>query len=342
MSLLLEHIKYNTQLLEESKNRSYSSSLDKLIHKLVSNPTYASSIKSNFPKLYRKYGVPFSSTNKVILKSIFGPEYTITSLKSKTSDFDSIISSKSQVQPLIYSFKDTHVNAFTIPGVYSEMDLSLLTNYSKFMFRPIPIITNTSGILGSSIGKIHPLVFTTTGFNRSITNNDMYNAVILHELGHWRSKTNTSLNVQVYSGILGSMMWVLSILTAGLAFPALVIVMLLILITIPVFSRRAEFDADLFAKEFGYGQELANALRKLEGLNLVKSKAELKELSSIADKVSILTDTFKSHPSTYRRIQRLLNESNDQSIDTSLPIASKLDDLIDKAGFIPELAMFSR
>jgi len=126
MSLLLEHIKYNTRLLEESKFATSKLTINDAIRRLVSNPHYSSIIKDHFPKMFRKYGVPFASTNKIIFDSIFGPKHGIKLLTSKTDTFNNIIS----------------------PG-----------------------------------SKVHPLVFVTTGFNRSITNQGMYNAVLLHEIG---------------------------------------------------------------------------------------------------------------------------------------------------------------
>jgi len=354
MHSLLNHINYNTSIIEESVNARLGEQINNFISILISSGQLSMISKTHFPKALAKYGVLFSRANdSIILKDLFGPKHSIKPATDTMKSFDSSTSNRSTVSPRIFNFRDPALNAFTIPGVYSEMDISQLTIggvFSKGLHVPklkVSLDTNNKPIITNNSGKsIHPFIFQTSGFSRMKIPTSQRHAIMMHELGHWQDKTGTTGLVSRIISPLITMRVFLSIVTFGVS---LIIGLLLMMMT-TYFSRRAEFDADLFAKNAGLGKDLVNALRALERLDSIKSKEDLSKISTLSDKFTVFTDIISTHPSIYRRSKRLLEisssttEANDgQTVTPSMikSLTSKLDTIIADQDFIPELAIFS-
>jgi len=361
-SPLINHIMENIQLIEESENSQYAKSLDIAIDKFTSSAMfgdYVAYIKKYMPKTVAKYGVPLSDTELTTTLDQIFPRSQVKPDSKYSASFRKLFGPKTNASPAIVELKMAAPNAFTIPGVYKERK-HITIGSVVFGKRPTLRIDGDKNLI-SDFGKITPLVFYTSGLNKIKLTQQERDAIMLHELGHWQPKTTASTRsnlilqparvfLVIMNVVMGKYLLINQYPTELASTISAILPFTIALSFITMFaglslSRRAEFDADKFANDFGYGLPLVNSLRMMGKQKRVKSAAELEELSSFMDKISPLTDLLSTHPSTYRRSKTILTESSIVDILGSLnpsSIISKLDTFIANQEFLPELALVSK
>ena len=156
-------------------------------------------------------------------------------------------------------------------------------------------------------------VFITTGLKKFLNPREI-DAVLLHEVYHNRDlhiykkmayeyplfylAAATATLATVGSGgnlLLGFMAFIMTIKIARIPYNITV-------------GRRHERKADEYAVQFGYGRELANALKKLEKHYLkLMAKQECGKMCQLINKIHAAID---EHPPTKKRIENILKKAD--------------------------------
>jgi len=349
-------------MFEDAKDKNTLTSV-------IESKSFRAAVKRNLPKTSAKYGT-ITNTPTVVQKLTDGTKID----KKLTNYIRSNLSSKSKnLKVTVYQIPEKLPNAFTIPGIHLGMDDLTLSDliFGSFHLKKYDFQASPSGrkVTLTSNKPVEPLLVATSGLseNKTLTDNEKM-AVFLHELGHWSSDAasyqmlgiaapalHTVLQIGTFVGFIAPMRGDTpeQIIVKGLLMLAVSLIIMIIAFHIePSLSRSAEFKADAFAKKAGRGQDLSDALQKMEG-STISSKSELNETASFLDKISPIIDflTRSSHPSTYRRSDRLLEShvveegvisdmTNNIAEKTLKLIAAKLDDKISSKPIVPLLWAF--
>lgn len=204
-----------------------------------------------------------------------------------------------------------HRNAYTYPSFTGRLaptlmqtilpafaPLMVVVNGYNFLSKNSHIMENTVNkngvvIFPNEIKKIKCLSYVTKGTLQALKEEER-TAVLLHEIGHW-VKINPILNKM---GLV-----VLSTFIPPLA--------LFCLIGGIAYARSAEWEADAFAKQCGYGPQLANALENMsintrKDINFFLKFSDwfIKIFSHIHNVVDVILP-ISTHPSVSKRVKTL-------------------------------------
>jgi len=353
---LIQHINSNIQMINESTTPSIED-IETFFQGFANDRSFVSFFKDKLPRFYNRYGVPFKKSTSIdLLDAIFGKgEYKInTPLSNRLSRK---LKSNFKYKIIEASMGKGVKNAFTIPGIYLERNPKNIT-IDDIVHNKIFMSINNGSIV-STKSNITPLICATPALIKAISDNELF-AITLHEIGHWQKKTSQSQQVSRKADLIkmtsafgtffghylisrGNIVGyndkpyahILLTVVLGITFWSS-------LITQAYFSRRAEFDADNFAKNYGYGLDLTNALRGLYGLDPIKNRKELEDASTVIDKLSFIFNFLSTHPTLFQRSNNLLQESafddftNKFNVDK---LYSLIDDTFAKQDFVPDLAL---
>jgi hypothetical protein len=137
-------------------------------------------------------------------------------------------------------------------------------------------------------------------------------AILLHEIGHVVNHINDkfSLFLKKYLSPVNVVVKTLS------KIPIIGLPMFLILIltsrTLHFVDHKSEYNADKFAIQYGYGDELASVMKKFDKMTIKQNKelGFLDKLNLILQKI-----TGSSHPEDSSRIKNILNDILDNYSD---------------------------
>ncbi|MBT3298857.1 M48 family metalloprotease [archaeon] len=277
-------------------NRSIINQLElyegkKLSEETLKVKTTDETIKQFFPSLWN--GI------KGDIQSIF-PIVTKKSNKD-TRQFNRIVKN---LETNIHGMSHTQPNAYTLPGIGNKYHaqvsmfippvwlLSAIIQLSRSQLKA-KVVKNK--IIFNNNAKIKMLLWQSKGIIDILgSESRALNAVYLHEIGHWVN----------YKPVIGAA--IMNIMKKLV--PALAVVFIVLNI---VYARAAEWQADRFAKEVGYGDDLALALTKI-GYTVRKDATVLVKIGDYIRLISmklinIVDDVLPifSHPSMRNRVKVL-------------------------------------
>lgn len=194
-----------------------------------------------------------------------------------------------------------------------KVDKQLTTRLNKILKPPKPYIVHTvkdKEANAFAVGGKH--VFITSGLKKFLNPREV-DAVLLHEVYH-----NKDLHIYkkmaydyplFYMAVAGAI--VFGSATAQPILGFLAFVMILKIAKIPyniTVGRRHERKADDYAVQFGYGQDLINALKKLE--RQYKKLMATQECDGLCRIINKIDEAIDEHPTTKKRIESILKKAN--------------------------------
>lgn len=194
-----------------------------------------------------------------------------------------------------------------------KVDKQLTTKLNKILKPPKPHIVHVVSDKepnAFAVGGRH--VFITTGLKKFLSQRQT-EAVLLHEVYH-----NKDLHIYkkmaydyplFYMAVAGAL--ALGTATAQPILGFLAFIMILKIAKIPyniTVGRRHERKADEYAVQFGYGQDLINALKKLEK-QYMKAMAT-QECDKMCQLINKIDEAIDEHPTTKKRIENVLKKAN--------------------------------
>lgn len=211
-------------------------------------------------------------------------------------------------------------DAYTIPAVSSKLAaqillITLLPGMIVYCFYGLKRLSEAQltaklkdkKVVFSSPNNFRVLMWETKGLKSFIQSDDLRYAIQLHEIGHWVNYKSgfSTLLIKIIGKFIGSLIPIL--------LPPIIIATI-------VHARSAEWRADKFVKEMGYGKQLSDALeimgskRRINVSVLVKLSDIIHNLMSniynVLDKYIPIT----THPSIEKR-RKELQDSNITDID---------------------------
>jgi len=224
-------IESKLQTIIESQEEIYKDQMKKFF------PTIWNNVKGNLQYYFPYYTSKLKNEQKIISKYI------------KNLDFEIRLNNHSMRNAYTYPWLESkkQVQATVIP-LFGWLYF-LINGYNKVgtqsnMLKPK---VGDGVVTFPNSGNLKVMAFQTKGFLTDLEERQRA-AVMLHEIGHWR-KATPALNSMTTK-----------LITTMVAFPPIALILSIAHI---IFNRTAEKQADLFAKQCGFGDDLAEALDRL-------------------------------------------------------------------------------